>query len=237
MGWLRRTRTTALVVVLLLCLTCVPLFVFDVIQLARAKALVAAVESLRIGVPWKEQSSAGVFQEQTCDKGICREEKIISNLPLVDSWRHRPADMPSFLHGRWWAVAATVTLDPAGKVVQKWLVIDNGKYFQFPIVEIFVASEPLLFDPCHYPNQIRHPGYRSRQENRTGALEINLSPDADEHWVHNAFDLRLNCLDSLKGCKDPSDIAPTAWEDMLHDRKIWESDVANQEQILKSCPQ
>src|SRR5580765_3302414 len=108
MGWVRRTRTTALVVVLLLCVICVAFFVFDVIQLARAKALVAAVESLRIGFSWKEQSSAGVFQEQTCDKGICREEKIISNLPLVDSWRHRPADMPSFFHGRWWAVAATV---------------------------------------------------------------------------------------------------------------------------------
>src|ERR1700687_5604113 len=106
MGWVCKARATALVVVLLLCVTCVALFVFDAIQLARAKALVAAVESLRIGVPWKEQPSATVFQ-QTCDKGFCREEKIISNLPLVDSWRHRPADMPSFLHGRWWAVAQT----------------------------------------------------------------------------------------------------------------------------------
>ena len=128
-------------------------------------------------------------------------------------------------------------LDSSGKVVQKWLVIDDGKYFQFPTVEIFVPSEPQLFDPCLDADQTRHLGYRLRRENRTGALTIDLSPSADERWVHHAFDLRLNCLDSLKSCKDPSEIAPIAWQDMIDDRKLWESDAANQEQILKSCPQ
>ena len=128
-------------------------------------------------------------------------------------------------------------LDSSGKVVEKWFVIDDGKYFQFPTVDIFVASRPQLFDPCLDAHQIRHPGYRSRLENRTGALTLNLSPSADERWAHHVFDLRLNCLDSLKGCKDPGDIASMAWKDLMDDRKFWESDVANQEQILKSCPQ
>jgi hypothetical protein len=236
MVWLRRVRTAALVVVLLLCAACVALFAFDAIQLARAKRLVVAVESLRIGVPWKEQSSAAMFNQQSY-KGISYEVKSVSNLPWLDGGRHRPADMPSFLHGRWWVVRADVMLDSSGKVVQEWLVIDNGKYFQFSTVEIFVASEPQLFDPCLDADQARHPGYRLRTENRTGALIIDLSPSADERWAHHAFDLRLNCLDSLKGCKDPSEIASTAWKDMLDDRNFWESDTANQEQILKSCPQ
>ena len=232
-SWFRKIGTAALVAVLLLC---VAFLAFDAIQLSRARRLVAVVESLRIGVPWNEQSSAAVFDQQ-CDKGVCYEVKSLSNLPWLDGGRHRPADMPSFLHGRWWVVRADVMLDSSGKVVQKWLVIDNGKYFQFSTVEIFVASEPQLFDPCLDADQTRHPGYRSRTENRTGALTIDLSPSADERWGHHAFDLRLNCLDSLKGCKDPSEIAPTAWQDMIDDRKLWESDAANQEQILKSCPQ
>lgn len=236
MSWFRRTRTAALVAVLLLCAACVALFAFHAIQLARAKRLVAAVESLRIGVPWKEQSSAAMFSQQSY-KGISYEVKSLSNLPWLDGGRHRPADMPPFLRGKWWVVRADVMLDSSGKVAQKWLVIDNGKYFQFSTVEILVASEPQLFDPCHDAHETRHPGYRSSTENRTGALSIALSPSADERWVHHAFDLRLNCLDSLKGCKDPGEIAPAAWKDMIDDGKLWESDAANQEQILKSCPQ
>lgn len=233
MGWFYRSRTTLLVVVLLLCVACVALFAFDWIQLARAKALVATVESLRIGVPWKEQPSAEVFQER-CEKEICYEDKSVSNFSWLDFWHHRPADMPSFLRGRWWAVAADVKLDPSGKVIQEWLVIDDGKYFQFPTVDIHVISEPQLFSPCLDAHQTRHPGYRSRLENRTGALMLDLAPSADERWLHHAFDLRLNCLNSLKGCKNPSDIASTAWNDMIEDRKFWESDVANQQ---RSCPQ
>ena len=209
------------------------LFAFDAIQLARAKALVAAVESLRIGVPWKEQTSANVFQ-QSCEKGICYEDKSVSNFPWLDFWHHRSADMPSFLRGRWWVVAADVKLDSSGKVIQTWLAIDDGKYFQFPTVDIHVTSESQLFNPCLDAHQTRHPGYRSRLENRTGALVLDLFPTADERWVHHAFDLGLNCLNSLKGCKDPSEIASTAWKDMMDDRKFWESDVANQE---RSCPQ
>jgi hypothetical protein len=233
MGWFRRVRTTALVVVLLPCVAGVALFVSDAIQLARAKRLVAAVESLRTGVPWQEQSSGAMFNQQSYD-GISHEVRSVSNVPWLDFWHHRPADMPAFLQGRWWAVAADVKLDSSGKVVQKWLVIDDGKYFQFPTAEIFVTSESQLFNPCINANQTRHPGYRPRRENRTGALIIDLSPSTNESWVRHAFDLRLNCLNSLKGCKDPSDLAPTAWKDMIDDRTLWESDVANQE---RSCPQ
>lgn len=172
--------------------------------------------------------------DQQSDKEISYEVKSVSNLPWLDGGRHRPADMPSFLRGRWWVVRADVMLDSSGKVVQKWLVIDNGKYSQFSTVEILVTSEPQLFDPCRDAHQTRHPGYSSETEIRTGALTINLSPNVDQRWVHHAFDLQLNCLDSFKGCKDPSDIASTAWKDMIDDRQLWESDVANQE---RSCPQ
>ena len=236
MGWFPRTRTIALVAVLLPCVAGMALFAFDAIQLARAKRLVAAVESLRIGVPWQEQSSGEMFHQES-DKEISWEVKSVSNLPWLDGGRHRLADMPSFLRGRWWVVRADVMLDSSGKVVQKWLAIDNGKYFQFSTVEVFVASRPEIFDPCLDAHQTRHPGYSSETEIRTGALLINLSPSADERWVHHAFDLRLSCLDSLKGCKGPSDIASTAWKDMIDDRQLWKSDVANREQILKSCPQ
>lgn len=214
-------------------MTCLGFFAFDWIQLARAKALVAAVESLRIGVPWKEQSSANVFQ-QNCREDICYEDKSVSNFPWLDFWHRRPVDMPSFLRGRWWAVAADVELDPSGKIIRKWLVIDDGKYFQFPTVDIHVTSESQLFSPRIDAHQTRHPGYRSRLENRTGALMLDLSPNADERWVQHTFDLRLNCLNSVKGCKDPSDIAPTAFKDMIDDREFWESDAANQ---VRSCPQ
>ena len=33
-------------------------------------------------------------------------------------------------------------MDSSGKVGQEWLVIDNGKYFEFSTVEIFVGASP-----------------------------------------------------------------------------------------------
>ena len=236
MGWFRRARTTALVVVLLLCAACVALVVFDVIQLARAKALIAAFQSLRMGVSWNEQTSAKVFHHSCDPREVCYEEQSISSLPFVDHGRYRSADIPSFLRPRFWAVAASVTRDPAGKVIAKWLMIDDGKYFQFPTISINVASEPRLFDPCLDAHQTRHPGYRSRREQRTGALLLVLSPSADERWIRHAFDLRLDCLGSLRGCKGPSDIASTAWKDMIDDKNFWKTDAASQDRILKSCP-
>jgi hypothetical protein len=50
---------------------------------------------------------------------------------------------------------------------------------------------------------------------RTGALAVDISPDADQILIHRAFDIRLECLNSMRGCKTPGDIAPDAWQDSV----------------------
>ena len=143
--------------------------------------------------------------------------------------------MPSLLPWKWWTVAAGVKLDAAGNVIEKQLLIDDGKYFQYPTIWLFVGSYSRVFDPCRHAEQIRHPGYLARREFRSGALRVNLSADADERWVRRAFDLRLNCLNTIRGCRNPGDIAPAAWQDQLDDGKLADSDIANHARVRNLC--
>ena len=70
---------------------------------------------------------------------------------------------------------------------------------------------------------------------RSGALRVNLSADADERWVRRAFDLRLNRLNTIRGCRNPGDIAPAAWQDQLDDGKLADSDIANHARVRNLC--
>ena len=160
----------------------------------------------------------------------------MSNLPGGENfWRRTFSDVPSLLPWKWWTVDASVKFDSAGNVVEKLLLIDDGKYFQYPTIWLFVGSYPGVFDSCRHAEQIRHPGYRSMREFRSGALWLYLSADADERWVRRAFELRLNCLNTIRGCRNPGDIAPAAWQDQIDDGKLAVSDIANQARVRSLC--
>jgi hypothetical protein len=236
MSSFRRIRRAASELVLLLCAAYLALFGYDAFQLSKARTVVASLQSIRVGMPLRQQSGATRFHQSRCEHGVCYAEVDVSNLPGGENfWRRTFSDMPSLLPWKWWTVDAGVKLDSAGNVVEKMLLIDDGKYFQSPTFWLFVGSDPNLFDPCHYAEQIRHPGYRSRRGFRTGALWVNLSADADERWVRRAFELRLNCLNTVRGCKNPSDIAPAAWQDQIDDEKLADSDFVNQARLSNPC--
>jgi hypothetical protein len=236
MSWFRRIRRAASVLVLLLCAAYLALFGYDAFQLSKARAMVASLQSIRLGVPLRQQPGATRFHESGCEHDICYAEADISNLPGGENfWRRISLTIPSVLPWKWWTVDAGVKLDSAGKVVEKLLLIDDGKYFQSPTLWLFVGSDPNQFDPCRNAEQIRHPGYRSRRGFRSGALWVNLSANADEQWVRRAFELRLNCLNTVRGCKNPGDIAPAAWQDQIDDEKLADSDFANQARLSNPC--
>ncbi len=198
--------------------------------------MVASLESVRLGVPLRQQPHATRFHKSRCEEGVCYAEEDVSNLPGGENfWRRTFSDIPALLPWKWWTVDAGVKLDSAGNVIEKQLLIDDGKYFQYPTIWLFVGSYPRVFDPCRNAEQIRHPGYRSIREIRSGALWVNLSADADERWVRRAFDLRLNCLNTIRGCRNPGDIAPAAWQDQLDDGKLADSDIANHARVRNLC--
>ena len=236
MSWFRRIRRVAFVGVLLFCAVYLALFANDALQLTKAQAVVASLQSVRLGMLLTKQPSAIRFPNSRCEHGVCYAEANVSNLPGGESfWRRTFSDMPSLLPWKWWTVDASVKLDSAGNVVEKLLLIDDGKYFQYPTIWLFVGSYSRVFDPCRNAEQIRHPGYLSRREFRSGALRVNLSADADERWVRRAFDLRLNCLNTIRGCRNPGDIASAAWQDQLDDGKLADSDIANQARVRNLC--
>ena len=110
-----------------------------------------------------------------------------------------------------------------------------GGFFMALLQFTVALTYPGVFDSCRHAEQIRHPGYLARREFRSGALRVNLSADADERWVRRAFELRLNCLNTIRGCRNPGDIAPAAWQDQIDDGKLAVSDIANQARVRSLC--
>jgi hypothetical protein len=187
--------------------------------------LVKAVEELQVGAPIPRQLQAQ-FSNLRCVPWGCY--KSLSNLPFVDFFASPRRLPPKLTLSNWWGVGARVSLDADGNVVEKGLGIDDGRYHQFGTVAISVRKDARLFDPCEHASVAAHLGYLPRREMRTGALLVDLSPDANESLIRRAFDVRLDCLNSIRGCKTPGDIAPAAWQDSVFHAEDYQ-------ELFKSC--
>src|SRR5262249_55673386 len=114
---------------------------------------------------------------------------------------------------KWWGVLARVAFDRNGNVLEKSLGIDDGRHHQGAAVEITVRENAGLFNPCEHPGVLGHLGYLPYRAMRTGTLVVDVSPGADPNLTHRAFDVHLDCLAGIRGCRTPGDIAPAAWHD------------------------
>jgi hypothetical protein len=189
------------------------LSLYGFLQLRRARRLVKAVEELPIGAPIPKQLE-GEFHNLNCkpDWGVgCHT--AVSNLPFVDFFAAPRRLPPRLAPSRWWGVIARIAFDANGNVLWKGLGIDDGQYHQDLSVSILVRKDLRLLDPCERWSVAKHLGYLPYRAMRTGALVVEISPDADKMLIHRAFDLRLDCLNSIRGCKALGDIAPKAWQD------------------------
>jgi hypothetical protein len=192
------------------------LSLYGVLQLRRAQRLVMAVEELPIGAPIPKQLE-GEFHNLSCrpDWGVgCHIS--VSNLPFVNFFAVPRRLPPRLAPARWWGVIARIVFDANGNVLWKGLGIDDGQYHQDLSVSILVRKDASLFDLCKTWSLAKHPGYLSYRAMRTGALVVEVSPDTNRDLVHRAFDVRLECLNSVRGCKTLGDIAPGAWQDSLY---------------------
>ena len=189
------------------------LSLYGFLQLRRARRLVRAVEELPIGAPIPKQLE-GEFHNLSCmpDWGAgCHT--AVSNLPFVNFFAVPRKLPPRLAPARWWGVIARIVFDANGNVLWKALGIDDGQYHQDIAASILVRKDARLFNPCEIWSAAKHPGYLTYRAMRTGALVVELSPDANPVLIHRAFDVRLECLNSIRGCKNLGDIAPAAWQD------------------------
>ena len=193
-------------------------YIFGFLQLRRARRLVGAIEKLQIGAPISQQQLEIEFPDLHCTPDR-RCYARTSNVPFSDFWLTRPAPLPRVMPAHSWYVLAQIGLDAEGNVLDKELGIDDGHYHQFGTVGILVRKDARLLDPCIEPSVATHLGYRSHLEQRTNALFIELSPEADQNLIRRVFDLHLDCLNTITGCKTPGDIAPAAWQDAFYDKR------------------
>ena len=189
------------------------LYLYGLFQLKRARQLVGAVTQLRVGSlnPNCPFGASRFALHCTPDQ---RCYVWISNLPFVELWDRRGLHVPQLFPWGWWDVVGQLGFDSAGKVTDKELGIDNGQYHQFGMVGISMREDAALDDPCHHPAIALHPGYFPHREMRTGALIVDLSPNAAQTFIDRAFDIHLDCLNTVKGCKTPEGVAPSAWNDI-----------------------
>lgn len=202
------------------------LSLYGFLQLRRARRLVKAVEELRVGAPIPKRPETDFRNLRCITDWDCHIS--VSNLPFVDFFATPRWLPPKLTQANWWGVFARIVLDANGNVLEKGLAIDDGHYHQSVTVWIDVQKDARLFDPCDRPGVANHLGYLPYRAMRTGTLVVDLSPDADQILIHRAFDIRLGCLNSIRGCKTPGDIAPDAWQD-----SVFHSE--NYQELFKSC--
>jgi hypothetical protein len=221
-------RRALIGIVLTLVAVYLALSLYGFLQLRRARRLVRAVEELQVGAPIPKQREAE-FHNLNCrpDWGLgCHT--AVSNLPFVDFFAAPRRLPPKLTLSNWWGVIARIVLDANGNVLEKGLGIDDGQYHQSLAVWIGVRKDARLFDPCDHPGVANHLGYLPHRVMRTAALAVDISPDANPSLIHRAFDVRLECLNSVRGCKTPGDIAPAAWQDSVFRAEDYQ-------ELFKSC--
>ena len=235
MRWLHLTVRIFLCAVLTACLSFVALYAYGIVQMRRAERLVAAVSTLPIGEPLR-QDSAFYSAELYCGPvGLCYREVGVSSLPLAFLWPRYPATVPRIIPVNWWGVTAQIGSDRNGRVLEKALFVDDGNYRQYYTVQISVIAYTKAFDPCYFPSQFRHPGYRPRREMRSGALLVDVAPDAARQFADRAFHLVLTCLRTRGGCRTPGDIAPDAWHDQAEDVAMFQQDMEQSRKMWDAC--
>jgi hypothetical protein len=232
--YLRSFRHAVAWLTLLICVAYVSLYLYGQIQIRRAQTLVDRVAAIPIGQQLSGNARA-YFSQHYCDpNGRCRRLKIVSNAPFATkflwSGLQRGIRLPRLLPANWWDVGVEIEEDQQGRVLNKWLFANDGRYGQYDTLEVHVnfkfrSSVYRVFDPCLSPSQVRHAGYRPLREMRTGALFIDLAIDTSPDFVERALRLDLSCLNTFRGCKSPAEIAPSAWHDQEQDETVRRQDI------------
>jgi len=184
---------------------------YGFMQFHRAELLVKRVEKVRVGDYLPKQPFGAGFHDRCEPDHMCRV--WVSNLPFAEFLRTHRISPAGVMPADWWFAVGYVYVDLNGKVLEKGFEADDGKYHQFGTVEIKVHEDTRLFDPCIFPTAAKNPGYVPRQDMRTGTLFVDISPKTEETLMHRVFALHLDCLNTIKGCANPGNIAPNAWDD------------------------
>ncbi len=64
------------------------------------------------------------------------------------------------------------------------------------------------------------------------ALNVSYSPAASSELIHHAFDLKLGCLVTLRGCQEVRQILPDVWQDQVNIKSATEARLRSSE----PCP-
>jgi hypothetical protein len=95
------------------------------------------------------------------------------------------------------------------------LVVDDGTYDYPDFVNVWVRSVRGYGSRNVSSIEDQSPDYRVRSYFKWPrlTLRVEFTPHAPPELAHHAFDIRLNCIWSLRGCQTARDLLPLSWQD------------------------
>lgn len=204
------------------------------IYATRITSAVSALSTLRVGetskaetlsrLPMLRISATGPYRDAPCDADECFFMLVGNGLPGRVLWGTRNSTLASLL--RWWGfrfedfnLRVTFTSGRVSDFSYRLMVSAPGVIQGVPppprdgeggAVVIGLSSLRIIDKGDPNSMEERPLLYRvlpARSEPSQG-VSIALTPEAPEEIIRNAFDLRLDCLWSLGGCRKWSELLP-----------------------------
>ena len=238
LSFIVRKMTSRTVKLILLLLLVVPSLIWLalraslMVKVRQAETLLSQVKALRV----RESSFHDAQQLASRYPGKvdyqdepCTFEKCTYAIFLGPSWDQQPNSIESVLrfvgirtyrvdgsvrvrNGRIMELAFDVDTEAKlGAAGGQWIAASAKVSDHFSRSDYYTGRDRGLDE--HPNRQVRHPHFTT-----SGGGQIILSEvtaDANARERARAFDIRLSCISSLRGCSDLRDLAPSAWEDLI----------------------
>ena len=134
-----------------------------------------------------------------------------------------------------WYASANIAIDRKGVVTKRnFLVVAADLANRNHELGVSMWDGYGEMSKCSF-SRLRHPQYEIFELQKGPTLLIHLGSGAEVEFEDRASDINFNCLGSILGCHSFSNLAPSAWNDLMLDRENIDKNAAAADNFYRTC--